>query len=108
MSESLSILLHPLVVMNMSDHYTRAKYREKINPIRVVGVILGRQEARNLEIVNSIEVKFDMPNGTDITIDENFMRQRIEAYKKMYVDLDCIGWYSVTHGQGANGDKPFE
>eukprot|EP00352_Strombidinopsis_acuminata_P002342 CAMPEP_0176378328 /NCGR_PEP_ID=MMETSP0126-20121128/29538_1 /TAXON_ID=141414 ORGANISM="Strombidinopsis acuminatum, Strain SPMC142" /NCGR_SAMPLE_ID=MMETSP0126 /ASSEMBLY_ACC=CAM_ASM_000229 /LENGTH=74 /DNA_ID=CAMNT_0017740575 /DNA_START=41 /DNA_END=265 /DNA_ORIENTATION=- len=74
MSESLSILLHPLVVMNMSDHYTRAKYREKMNPIRVIGVILGRQEGRNLEIVNSVEVKFTMAQGTDITIDENFMR----------------------------------
>jgi len=70
---------------------------------------LGRQEGRNLEIVNSVEVKFTMTQGTtDIAIDENFMRERIEAYKKMYTDLDCIGWYSCTQGQGAAGDKPFE
>lgn len=53
------IALHPLVVMNMSDHFTRAKYRNKVPKIKVIGLILGNQKELTLEISNSIEMKRD-------------------------------------------------
>ncbi len=57
MSE-LNIAVHPLVVLNLSDHFTRSRYRDHANDkaSRVVGILLGKQDGRSLEIVNSIEV----------------------------------------------------
>jgi len=47
--------IHPLVIINVADHLNRAKYIEpKLN--RVIGVLLGKQEGKVLEIINTIEV----------------------------------------------------
>ena len=86
------LAVHPLVIMNMSDHFTRAIYRQKQQVIRVMGFILGRQSGLQLEVVNSVEIKRDHQSGA---IDMQFARERITAYKTMYADLEVIGWYSV-------------
>ena len=85
-----STALHPLVVMNMSDHYTRAQYRQKkkAGEIRVVGLILGRQSGHKLELCNTIELL-----ETDGQVDVLFGKQREERYKEMYDDLEVVGWY---------------
>jgi hypothetical protein len=31
---------------------------------------------------------------------------RIEAYKTLFTDLECIGWYSAILGGGKYGDEP--
>jgi len=59
MNESLSISVHPLVVLNVSDHYTRSKVRQKEASVRSIGIILGRQDGRIVEFVNSIETRYD-------------------------------------------------
>jgi COP9 signalosome complex subunit 6 len=88
------IALHPLVVMNMSDHFTRAKYRNKVPKIKVIGLILGNQKELTLEISNSIEMKRDEATGEP---DIKFALNRVAAYRKIPVfkDLEIIGWYSV-------------
>lgn len=60
MSQELNISIHPLVVMNLSDHQTRARFRsgQGKTQVRVLGVMLGKQDGRCLEIVNSIELEF--------------------------------------------------
>ena len=56
---SVSIQMHPLVVLNISDHFNRAKYLNGIDSdYRVIGVLLGKQEGRSLDIVNTVEIKF--------------------------------------------------
>jgi hypothetical protein len=44
-----------------------------------------------LDVANLIEICLK-PDGT---IDETFARERIAAYKKMYPDLEVVGWYSA-------------
>lgn len=58
-----------------------------------------------MEIVNTVELsfKFCSPQEGDIKIDDNFCQQRLEAYKKLFPDLDCIGWYTSS-----NVDLPSE
>ena len=104
MSGSLTIEVHPLVVMNIADHLTREKYRTKGVP-RVIGAILGKQEGRVVEICNTVEVRYKGKQtlqgmSDEITIDEDFMQTRINAYKTMFPDLDCLGWYSVDGKSG--------
>ena len=88
--------------MNIADHLTRAKYRQEPGNrgYRVIGCILGRQEGRTLEIMNSVETRFEHqdpsdPHVTGINIDEDFTKGRVESYKEMFPDLDAVGWYSV-------------
>ena len=49
--------------MCMSDHFTRAVYRRKQASIRVMGLVLGKQSGLRLEVVNSIEIKWDKTSG---------------------------------------------
>jgi COP9 signalosome complex subunit 6 len=95
---SVSISLHPLAVLNISDHLTRAKYQMgKDTNYRVIGVLLGKQHGRSLDVVNTVEISFGMDKGKELRdrIDERFCQERLEAYKKIFPDLECIGWYSA-------------
>ena len=89
--------------MNVADHLTRAKYRSQGDP-RVIGAILGKQEGRILEVCNTVEIKYTgkqgLAGGSEIIIDEDFFATRLTAYKTMFPDLDCLGWYSADAGAG--------
>lgn len=45
--------------MNISDHELRAKYTEPKRK-RVLGVILGRHEGKVIELINSIEIYYEI------------------------------------------------
>jgi len=40
-----------------------------------------------------------------LTIDDAFLKRRLEAYKKMFPNLDCVGWYSA--GEDQKVDEPL-
>eukprot|EP00347_Sterkiella_histriomuscorum_P008516 403344803 len=106
---SVSIQLHPLVVLNVSDHLTRAKYlsdRSQQDSLRVFGALLGKQVGRVLEIVNTVEValKSNLQDQGAVIIDTQFMQARLDSYKKNFPELDCIGWYSADF---KNHDQPI-
>ena len=101
--------------MNIADHLTRARYRQKpgVKGYRVIGCILGRQDGQVLEIMNTVETRFEVREPADgtvssIQIDEEFTQTRVNAYKVMFPDLDCVGWYSVkgTTNTDEASDKP--
>ncbi|XP_057245318.1 COP9 signalosome complex subunit 6-like [Malurus melanocephalus] len=48
---SVSVALHPLVILNISDHWIRLRSQEGRNG-QVVGALIGRQEGRNIEVMN--------------------------------------------------------
>ena len=96
------IQVHPLVVMTISDHYTRALYRQhKDLPTKVIGLVLGQQNGLNLDVANCIEICTD-DSGT---FDAKFAKERIDAYKTMYPELEVVGWYSATKG---SADEPTQ
>ena len=82
------------MVMNVSDHCNRAQYIEP-KLTRVLGVLLGKQEGKALEFNNSIEMLYTAGPGGSIQIDEAFLKKRLDAFKKMFPNLDCVGWYST-------------
>ena len=49
-------------IINISDHFTRARSQEQAAAPRVFGVIIGAQTGRHIEIANSFEVKV-VPDG---------------------------------------------
>ena len=34
----------------------------------------------------------------EIQIDMTFLKRRLDAYKKMFPTLDCLGWYKTGSG----------
>jgi len=87
---SVSVALHPLVIMNISDHYTRIKAQEGIIPT-VYGALLGKQNGRHLELFNSFELQYSTENG----IDMEYFRIKEEQFRQVFTDLDILGWYTV-------------
>ncbi|KFK29161.1 hypothetical protein AALP_AA7G097000 [Arabis alpina] len=115
-SSGLTFKLHPLVIVNISDHFTRVK--TQLNPPasvcatgngsssgdamilqnpRVYGCVIGIQKGRTVEIFNSFELLFD---PTTDTLDRSFLEKKQELYKKVFPNFYILGWYST--GNDAN------
>eukprot|EP01129_Flabellula_baltica_P001991 TRINITY_DN11871_c0_g1_i1.p1 TRINITY_DN11871_c0_g1~~TRINITY_DN11871_c0_g1_i1.p1 ORF type:complete len:305 (+),score=62.89 TRINITY_DN11871_c0_g1_i1:39-917(+) len=97
----LEISLHPLVIINISDHYTREKVNKKEDNTRVYGALLGVQKGRHVEIFNSFAF---LLHGTDGSrkIDVNYFEEKISQFQKVYEDYELLGWY--TTGSVQPGD----
>eukprot|EP00249_Psilotum_nudum_P013428 c24330_g1_i1 orf=506-1411(-) len=93
----LTFKLHPLVIVNISDHHTRIKAQETASGSsskspRVFGCVLGVQTGRTVEIFNSFELKYDEAGDC---IDRQFLETKQEQYKKVFPKYDILGWYST-------------
>lgn len=115
-ASGLTFKLHPLVILNISDHYTRMKANNRGEGSRVVGCLLGVQAGRTVEIFNSFELKYapaatareeeeamvdagegatGPPPGDGIVINRPFLQTKMEQYKKVFPLYDILGWYST-------------
>ncbi|KHN20582.1 COP9 signalosome complex subunit 6a [Glycine soja] len=117
-SSGLTFKLHPLVIVNISDHYTRVK--SQMNPThapphtttnnnnanggdrggvvppplhpRVYGCVIGVQKGRTVEIFNSFELLYDPSTHS---LDRTFLEKKQELYKKVFPHFYILGWYST-------------
>nr|CAB3232920.1 COP9 signalosome complex subunit 6 [Phallusia mammillata] len=92
-SGSVSVKLHPLVIMNVSDHWTRVKAQEGRSK-QVFGALIGKQSGRSLEVLNSFELHYMEVEG-DVVIDRNYYYTKEEQFKQVFKDLDFLGWYTT-------------
>ncbi|XP_046639924.1 COP9 signalosome complex subunit 6-like [Daphnia pulicaria] len=95
---SISVLLHPLVVMNISEHWTRVRAQEG-KAQQVIGALIGKQKGRSLEIMNSFELVFTVIEN--VVIDRDYYNTKEEQFKQVFSDMDFLGWYTT-------GDSPNE
>lgn len=112
--ESTPVILHPLVVLNVSDHYTRyaamrmfpeaaARRSEPGNPLftdagaapRVLGILLGTQRGRIVEVCHSLELPARYEHNGRTSIDGDFMNKRIEQYQQIFANYNVVGWYCI-------------
>ncbi|XP_020289305.1 COP9 signalosome complex subunit 6 [Pseudomyrmex gracilis] len=96
---SVSISLHPLVIMNVSEHWTRLRAQEGSDQL-VYGALIGKQKGRNIEIMNSFELLFTCI-GDDVIIDRDYYNTKEEQFKQVFSEMDFLGWYTT-------GDTPNE
>ncbi|KAJ8310811.1 hypothetical protein KUTeg_012676 [Tegillarca granosa] len=82
-SGSVSISLHPLVIMNISEHWTRVKAQEG-KPVQVYGALIGKQKGRNIEVMNSFELVTDKVNDAVVSKKNN-----------VFSEMDFLGWYTT-------------
>ena len=80
-TSNLTFKLHPLVILNISDHHTRVKTQSHHSsasaspPPRVFGCVIGVQRGRTVEIFNSFELLFD---PVTMSLDRPFLEKKQE------------------------------
>ncbi len=92
-----NISLHPLPILNISEHLVRTRLQSEDAQLTVYGVILGTQQGRDVEIQNSFELKLDPPSSPTSApaINHPFLRARQAQYKQVFPTLDLLGWYTI-------------
>ncbi|KAJ9273624.1 hypothetical protein DTO212C5_258 [Paecilomyces variotii] len=96
-AETLSLVTRtvsvaPLVLLSVADHYGRsAKGTRK----RVVGVLLGQNDGRNVRVSNSFAVPFeeDEKDPSVWFLDHNFVESMNDMFKKINAREKLVGWY---------------
>ncbi|CAO3680767.1 unnamed protein product [Rhizopus microsporus] len=89
---------HPLVLLNISDHYTRTKLQNPalIENGRVFGALLASQSGRDIDIVNSFELPFKLAeDGVSHGLDKTYLMYKLEQLKQVFPTLEFMGWYSI-------------
>jgi len=107
-SGSVTYALHPLVVINISDHHTRvtAQRQDASSPTRVFGILLGEQTGRRVEVANSFEIKVTLNAAGVYEPAGDYLTTRMAQYKKTFPNYEAIGWYSTASGV-QDGDLAF-
>ena len=85
-SSSTEVVVHPLVLLSVTDHYNRvAKDTRK----RVVGVLLGSRTKNRVDVTNSFAVPFeeDLNNPKVWFLDHNFLENMYWMFKKVNSEL---------------------
>jgi len=104
-SGTTNLYVHPLVIMNISDHYTRERVKQgsKSNP-RVIGILMGVQKGRDIEIFNSFPVPYEEDKKGVITLNNEHISSSKNLYKQTYPTFDFLGWYSTGNQTPTPGD----
>ncbi|TIA90297.1 hypothetical protein E3P99_01640 [Wallemia hederae] len=87
-NKEAEISIHPLPVLNISDHCTRTKWIGGGSGV-TIGALLGVQSGRVVEVVNSFELKL---NGNEL--DTEYLSSRLELFKQVFPEFELIGWYT--------------
>lgn len=73
---SVTLSLHPLVLMNISEHWTRYRAQEgRAQP--VYGALIGKQDGRKIEVCNSFELRYEEIDG-DVVINRDYYNTKEE------------------------------
>ncbi|KAB7496387.1 COP9 signalosome complex subunit 6 [Armadillidium nasatum] len=90
---SVSISLHPLVILNISEHWTRQRAEEGTS-VQVLGALIGKQNGRHIEIMNSFELAYDRVCD-DIIINRDYYQLKEGQYVQVFSEMDILGWYTT-------------
>ena len=88
------IKLHPLVLINISDHFTRTRMKlgsGEENAPRVFGVLFGTQKDHFIDIFESFEI-MESQDGTG-RLDGDFLATKMNQFNQVFPDYDLLGWY---------------
>ncbi|CAI5726239.1 hypothetical protein KXD40_001942 [Peronospora effusa] len=91
------IQIHPLVIVNITDHQTRQKCNSQLSQTdapQVIGALFGIQKGLDVAVYDSFEMKYDYVNG-EIQIDKEFLTSRIQQFSQVFPGFELLGWYTV-------------
>ncbi|KAI0971511.1 COP9 signalosome-like protein subunit 6 [Xylaria arbuscula] len=95
----LQAVLHPLVLLTISDYITRHTLREQPGP--VVGALIGQQNGREVTIEHAFECATQITDG-EVKLDASWFGQRLGQMKTIHSSpqLDLVGWYTLLPKSG--------
>eukprot|EP00344_Euplotes_crassus_P004566 CAMPEP_0197007860 /NCGR_PEP_ID=MMETSP1380-20130617/42591_1 /TAXON_ID=5936 /ORGANISM="Euplotes crassus, Strain CT5" /LENGTH=276 /DNA_ID=CAMNT_0042428153 /DNA_START=38 /DNA_END=868 /DNA_ORIENTATION=- len=91
--------------MNITDHYTRMRYIKESLEAKVFGVLLGKQEGKNIRVLHSFETKFD---EEQMAIDKPYTNRRLTSYTKLFDDFEFLGWYTTCTSESEEDSSELE
>ena len=96
---ALSVQLHPLVILTISDYITRHILRQQEGP--VIGAIIGQQNGRNFTLEHAFECKLAEQDG-NIVLDREWFEERLEQYKDVHKApaLDLVAMFTMAPVEG--------
>lgn len=94
MAEIKNVIVHPLVLLSVVDHYNRVAKGTKR---RVVGVLLGETFKGQVDVTNSYAVPFeeDAKDPSIWFLDHNYHEEMHAMFKKVNAKEKVLGWYST-------------
>ena len=72
----LHVLLHPLVLLTISDHITRHAARQQRGPI--VGALLGQQQGRDISLEHAFECSVLTQENGDVVLHHSWFEERLK------------------------------
>lgn len=124
----LQILLHPLVLLNISDHVTRHFARQEKGPI--VGALIGQQKGRTISLEHVFECNVVTASNGDSVLSEPWFEERLQqcsvhsapsrcsiSVTNWYIifgivrdvhkdpPLDLVGWFTLTPPTGPTASQ---
>ncbi|EIM89623.1 Mov34-domain-containing protein [Stereum hirsutum FP-91666 SS1] len=88
-----TVVVHPLVLLSVADHHARSVSRGSSK--RVVGVLLGQDNGKTINVANSFGIPFEEDEKDSKTwfLDHNYIDGMFEMFKKVNARERMIGWY---------------
>ncbi|KAJ3984543.1 maintenance of mitochondrial structure and function-domain-containing protein [Lentinula boryana] len=88
-----TIIVHPLVLLSVADHHARAVSRNTNK--RVIGVLLGQDNGKTINVANSFGIPFEEDEKDSKTwfLDHNYIEGMYDMFKKVNAKERLIGWY---------------
>ena len=93
LSQSVRVIVHPLVFLSILDHYLRRDTEQR----RVIGTLLGNVSGGGsvIEITNCFAVPHSDTSSEKGSLDMNFHREMTQLYEKTNPSESVVGWYST-------------
>jgi len=86
-------IIHPLVLLSVTDHHARSVSQNSSK--RVVGVLLGQDNGKTVNVANSFGIPFEEDENDSKMwfLDHNYIEGMYEMFKKVNARERMIGWY---------------
>jgi len=76
-------VVHPLVLLSVTDHHARSVSRNSTK--RVIGVLLGQDNGKTINVANSFGIPFEEDEKDSKTwfLDHNYIEGMYDMFKKV-------------------------
>ncbi|KAG8998810.1 proteasome regulatory particle subunit [Tulasnella sp. 427] len=88
-----AVAVHPLVLLSVADHHARSAARSSNK--RVVGILLGQDNGKSVNVANSFAVPFEEDDKDPKTwfLDHDYIEGMWGMFKKVNAKERPVGWY---------------
>ncbi|KIO24494.1 polysaccharide lyase family 1 protein [Tulasnella calospora MUT 4182] len=88
-----NVAVHPLVLLSVADHHARSAARSSNK--RVVGILLGQDNGKTVNVANSFAVPFEEDDKDPKTwfLDHDYIDGMWGMFKKVNARERPVGWY---------------